>query len=149
MKSQTQFFIAVGLILLIFGIVWFNFSTGNQEPEQLFTAIINRDCAPWDGSAFRVAIPMNDAAIVDISIWRLPDIRVPVRFSFPDESMKVGNALLLLPVGLPEQLSGKVSFQRVEQGIPVEGEFDLLTETGQHFKGKFIAEWEKLTVYCG
>jgi hypothetical protein len=56
--------------------------------------------------------------------------------------------LLFLPVGLSEPLSGRVTFQRLERGIPVEGAFDLTTQTGQKFKGKFKAEWGDQVVYC-
>jgi hypothetical protein len=149
MKSRTAFTIAIGPLILVLGIALFTFSTRNQVAIQLFKATINRDCAPWDGSAFRVSIPLDDGIIIDISIWQLPEIRLPLTFSFPDETGRVGNALLLLPVGLPEQLAGKVWFPRVEQGVPVEGEFNLLTEAGQKFKGKFEAAWEDEIVMCG
>jgi hypothetical protein len=46
-------------------------------------------------------------------------------------------------------LSGKVFFWRVEQGKPVEGEFDLKDENGKHFKGKFKAEWGSFVATCG
>ena len=92
---------------------------------------------------------MSGGAIIDISIYHSPDIKLPVTFSFPDERMRDGNALLLLPVGLPEELTGKVWFQRVGEGKPVEGRFSLKSERGEQFEGKFIAEWENQAVYCG
>ena len=149
MKSRTQFFIAAGLLIFLFGITWFTFSTRNQEPLQIFPATINHDCAPWDGAAFNVSIPFDDGTIIDISIWQSPDIKLPTTYSFPDETGQVGNALLRLQAGLPEQLTGRVSFPRVEQGVPVEGEFNLLTEAGQKFKGKFEAEWGDQIAMCG
>jgi len=149
MKSQTQFFVIVGLIIVIFGIAWFSFSTRNQEVAQFFPATINRDCAPWDGSAFTMSIPMSAEVVINISIYQSPDIKLPVAFSFPDETTRVGNALLLLPVGLPEQLTGKVWFQGVEQRAPVAGEFELITQAGRTFNGKFKAEWGNEIVYCG
>lgn len=149
MKLRTKYFMAIGLVILIFGMALFTFPPGNQVAIQTFPATINRDCAPWDGSAFTVKIPLNGKDVIEISIWQSPDIQLPVTFSFPDESMRVGNSLLLLSVGLPEQLTGKVSFPRVEQGVPVEGEFDLLSEAGQRLRGKFTAEWERVAVYCG
>ena len=149
MKFRVSLYLAIVLWIFIFGIVWFTFSMRNQEPEQIFDATINRDCAPWDGSAFTVSIPMNNGARIDVSIYQSPDIRLPVTFSFPDKTIKIGNAVYLPPVGSPEQLTGKVSFQHVEQGIPVEGELNLHTETGQQFREKFIAEWGNEIVYCG
>jgi hypothetical protein len=149
MKFRVLLSLAIVLLIFIFGIIWFTFSIRNPQPEQIFDATINRDCAPWDGSAFTMSIPMSNGARIDISIYQSPDIRLPVTFSFPDETIKVGNALYLPPVGSSEQLTGKVSFQHVEQGIPVEGELNLITDTGQQFKGEFIAEWENEIVYCG
>lgn len=146
MKSRTWIFIALGLIIFVAGL--FTFSTRDQESVQNFPATINRDCAPWDGSAFTVSIPIAES-VINISIYQLPGIRHPVTFSFPDEIMRDGIALLLLPVGSPERLTGKVSFQRVEQGEPVEGNFDLATEAGQQYKGKFKAEWGNVIAYCG
>lgn len=149
MKSRTAFTIAIGLLILGLSIALFTFSTRNQAAIEVFKATVNHDCAPWDGSAFTASIPSDDRIIIDISIWQSPDIRLPVTFSFPDETGRVGNALLLLPVGLPEQLTGKIWFPRVEQGVPVRGEFNLLTEAGQKFKGKFEAAWEDEIVMCG
>ncbi len=149
MKPRTQFFIALGFLLLILGIAWVAFPERNQELEQVFPATINRDCAPWDGSAFTVSIPMSDGASIAVSIYQSPDIKLPITFSFPDEIMSVGNALYLSQVSSSEQLTGKVSFQRVEENSPVEGEFNFMTESGKQFKGRFIAEWNNQIVYCG
>jgi hypothetical protein len=149
MKSQTQFFTAIGLLILILGITWYTFSTRNQELAQFFPATVNRDCAPWDGAAFTVSVSTNDETIINISIWQSPDIKLPVKFSFPDETGQVGNAAYLSPSGEYEQLSGKVSFTRVAEGSPVEGEFSFTSERGERFSGKFEAQWENEIVYCG
>jgi len=149
MKPRTQFLIAIGLIILILGITWYSFSTRNQEPAQIFPATINRDCAPWDGSAFTVSVPMKDGAIIYISIWQSPDIKLPARFSFPDETGQIGFAYILPELDPLQQLSGEVSFRRVEEGNPVEGEFDFTTESGKQFTGKFKAEWGNGTATCG
>jgi len=137
-----------GLILIITAIAWFAFAARNQRPVQIASATINRDCAPWDGSAFTVSVPMQGKGIT-ISIYQAPDLKLPATFVFPDDTLSVGNALLILPMGSPEPLTGEVSFQRVAQDIPVEGQFDLVTEAGEHFRGKFIAEWGNEIIYCG
>jgi hypothetical protein len=138
----------IGLILIITAIAWYAFAARNQRPVQLVSATINRDCAPWDGSAFTVSIPMQGKGIT-ISIYQAPDLKLPATFVFPDDTLSVGNALLILPIDSPELLTGEVSFQRGAQDIPVEGQFDLVTEAGEHFKGKFIAEWGNEIIYCG
>ena len=138
----------ISLVLLITGIVWYAFSTRHQRTVQIISATINRDCAPWDGSAFTISVPLEGMGI-NISVYQSPDIKLPTSFSFQDDTMSAGNALLILPIGSPEQLTGKVYFQRVSQDVPVEGTFDLVTNTGEHFKGKFIAEWGNEIIYCG
>lgn len=148
MTHRLRFLAVVGLIILITGIAFYAFTKRSQAPEQIFPATINDDCAPWDGSAFTVSIPMKDMGI-SISIYQAPDIKFPTTFSFPDGTLNVGNALLIMPIDSPKELTGKVSFQGVQQGSPVEGTFDLTTVTGERFKGKFIAEWGNEIVYCG
>ena len=147
MKSRTLFFTAIGLLIL--GIAIFTFSTRNQAPAQIFPATINRDCAPWDGSAFTVSIPMNDGTMIDISIWKAPDIKFPVTFSFPDNTDQVGNASYRLTSDKYEQLSGKVFFWHVDTGSAVEGKFELVAEAGRQFNGQFKAEWGNLVMMCG
>ena len=91
--------------------------------------------------------PTAYGSSIAISIYRSPDIKLPASFSFPDESLRKGNALLLLPVGSPEALTGEVWLQRVAEGMPVEGRFR--SEAGAQFEGRFVAEWGDEIVYCG
>jgi hypothetical protein len=148
MTRRSRSFAIISLTILLTGIALDAWARRSQMPEQIFPATINRDCAPWDGSAFTVSIPMQGAGI-SISIYQSPDIKLPTAFLFPDDTLSVGNALLILPIGSPEALTGKVAFQRVGQDIPVKGTFDLVTKAGEHFKGKFIAEWGNEIIYCG
>jgi hypothetical protein len=148
MKPQTQFLIVVGLLTLVLGGAYYVYSKWNQEPLPVFAATIRRDCAPWDGSAFTVAMPM-DGGVIDISIYESPDFNFPKSYSLPDQSGRDGNALLLVPAGVPEALSGRVSFESVAEESPVTGEFDLRTKMGRQFKGKFIAAWDPQPALCG
>jgi hypothetical protein len=145
MKPRTQFLITIGVLIVILAIAWISFSSRDLEPVQIFPATINRDCAPWDGAAFTVLIPYDSMTTISISIWQSPDIKLPVTFSFPDDTGQIGFAYLH-----PENpLSGKVSFLRVGEAGPVEGRFDLRDENGKRFIGKFKAEWDNGTVMCG
>lgn len=139
----------VAMILLILGITWLRDSTRNQEPSHVFSATINRDCAPWDGGAFTVLIPMDSTTAITISIWQPPDINQPVKFSFPEETGQAGAAYLPTHPDTFQQLQGNVSFRRVNEGSPVEGEFDFTTERGERLHGRFTAEWGDQVVYCG
>ena len=140
---------ATGLLVLLLGITWFSFSTRHQEALQTFPATVNRDCAPWDGSAFTVSIRMNEGTIINISIWQAPDIKFPVTFSFPDYAGQVGNASYQLASGESEQLNGTVFFKHVEAASPVEGRFELVTEAGQRYEGQFKADWKDNFMLCG
>ena len=138
----------ISLIKLIAGIALYALARRSQIPEQIFSATINRDCAPWDGSAFTISIPMKGQGIA-ISIYQSPEIKLPTAFLFAEDTLSTGNALLILPLGSPQQLTGKVSFQKVAQDTPVQGQFDLVTNSGEHFKGRFSAEWKNEIVLCG
>ena len=145
MKSRTL----LAIILLILAIALFTFLQRNQEPAQIFPATVVRDCAPWDGSAFRVTIPMEDGMSVDISIWKSPDINVPVAFSFPDDTGQVGNVSYRSATDEYKQLSGTVFFWNVKEGSPVKGKFELTAEDGQRFEGQFEAAWHDQIALCG
>jgi len=136
------------LILLLVEIAGQAFSARDPEPGRILPATINLDCAPWDGSAFTISIPIQSGSLY-ISIYQSPDIQNPTTFRFPDDTMSVGNALLTLPIGSASQVRGRVTLQHVEQGNPVEGRFDLVTESGEQLKGKFSAEWRDDIIYCG
>lgn len=149
MKSRTSIYGLLGLLLIALGGIWFFHAWKAQAPAQVFPATVDRDCAPWDGEAFTVSIPWSDTSTMSISIYRSPDIKLPSSYSFSDETMSEGHTYLLLPDGLPEQLAGRVWFQRVEAGLPVEGRFQFRTEAGVEFEGQFVAEWGDEIVYCG
>ena len=149
MRSQNRFFLASALILLVLGFAIFIFSIRDQEPAQSLPATVNRDCAPWDGAAFTISIPYNTATFIYVSIWDSPDINFPSTFSFPDDSGQIGNAYSLSEVGPYIALSGEVSFPRVVEGIPLEGRFNLTSEGGERFEGRFVADWGSQIVYCG
>ena len=147
MKTRTPLFIAIGLLIL--ALAFFVFSTRNEKNAQIFPATINRDCAPWDGSAFTISFHYDPVTTLTISVWQSSNFTFPTTFIFPDETGQVGYAYVLPELGPLEELTGTVTFQRVEEGLPVKGEFDFMTGSGKQFKGKFIAEWGNEVVYCG
>src|SRR5262249_48875173 len=110
MKPRVQFIVIVGLLVLILGIAWYTFPGRNEGATQIYAATIQRDCAPWDGPAFTVNIPLQGGDAVSISIWQAPEPKLPKTFSFPDDTGQVGNASLMHSRRGPQQLSGKVFF---------------------------------------
>ena len=149
MKSRTSTYVLLGLLLIALVGIWLFDRWETQASAQVFPARVDRDCAPWDGSAFTVSIPLRDGSSISISIYRSPDLKLPSRYSFPDETMNEGNVYLRKPDGSPEQLTGDVWFQRVSEDVPLEGGFRLRSERGARFEGKFLAEWGHEIIYCG
>ena len=135
--------------LLILGSALYTFTTRKQEPTQVFSATVNRDCAPWDGSAFSVSIPISDGTLIYISIWQSPDIIFPKSFSFPDDTGQVGSVMYQSVNGEYETLSGRVWFEGVSEEKPIEGRFSLKSERGGQFEGQFIAVWDHQIIMCG
>ena len=117
-------------------------------------ALAMRDCAPWDGPAFRIFVaepqrPKVDrnAAWMEISIWRVPDIRRNASFTFPDKTGKIG-AVLFEGSGMPS-VQGTVTFQKAVFGHDVEGAFDFVAPGGRHVTGAFRAPWLDDVPACG
>lgn len=146
MKSRSGYIAVLSVILISIGL--FALFAPDHKPARVLPATVNRDCAPWDGPAFTVSIPAEDA-VIHISIYRSPKVRFPVVFSFPDQTLREGNALFLLQASSPEQLTGMISFQRVNTEKPVEGQFNLFSESGEQFQGTFIARWGDQMAICG
>jgi hypothetical protein len=149
MKPQTQFLITVALTMLALSIALFAYWAKISEPERVFPATIDRDCAPWDGSAFTVSIPYDAASMITISIWKPPEFKISATFSLPDEEGQLGYAYIQSELDPPRPLNGKILFQRVGKGMPIEGRFSLTSERGETFAGRFIAEWGEQIALCG
>ena len=147
LKSRTLFFIVLGLLIL--GIGWYTFSARNQVPAQIFPATVNRDCAPWDGSAFRVLVQMEAGAVINISIWQAPDIKFSKTFIFPEDTGQIGNVSLVLANGEYESLTGEVRLEGVSEGKPFAGRFNLKSERGGMYVGQLKAEWDNQIALCG
>ena len=136
-------------MVALIGSMFFYFNSRENNYIDVFEATANQDCAPWDGSAFSLSVPYDTDTVIYISIWQVPDIKVPATFTFPNETGQNGHAYILPELDPFIQLSGEVLLQRAEYGSPVEGEFNLMDSSGDRFKGKFIAEWGGEVVYCG
>ena len=149
MRTRILFYSLIGLSVVVILFLWRGLSSDDQGPVQIFPATVKRDCAPWDGAAFTLSIHYDQDSVIDISIWRSPDIHGPIKFSFPDSTHSIGAAMLLQQAGAPEELTGSVHFQGVDEGIPVDGEFSLTMESGRQIEGKFIAIWANEIVACG
>jgi hypothetical protein len=149
MKTRNRLLFALFLTGLLLGITWIARLAREQESSLAWKATINRDCAPWDGSAFTISIPYESGSEIRISIWQAPDIKWPVRFILPDQNGRLGNAVILTRSGAATTLHGSILLRRVIEGIPAVGEFDFLTPGGGRIGGKFTAEWGDSLALCG
>jgi hypothetical protein len=123
-------------------------SPPTPQPPPL-PATVSADCAPWDGAAFTVSVPVETGRSISISIYQAPDIRSRVTFSFPDPGNRVGYAFYKPEFGPDEALSGSVTLQAAQRGIPVEGELDLESPGGLRYRYAFVATWGSQQAYCG
>ena len=117
--------------------------------EPPIPAIVETDCAPWDGTAFTVSVPFDTGRLVTISIYQSPDIRGRKTFTFPDSSGRVGSAMFRPKFGEGEAMAGSVSLDRVQRGTPIDGAFDLISESGVRYRGRFHAIWSQHQAFCG
>ena len=149
MKTRALWIPLLGALAALIGLSVL--LTRRYDGVRVVAARVDRDCAPWDGSAFTLSIPVEGepGATLMISIWQSPDFKLPAAFSFPDETGRAGNAVYRPASGPDEPLSGQVSFTRVQLGSPVEGQFDLVSESGGGFSGRFEAEWGAGVIGCG
>jgi hypothetical protein len=149
MKSRAPFFLALGFLILALIITFHTFTQRDQLSAQVFPATINRDCAPWDGSAFTISIHYDPTTTITVSIWRAPEINIPTTVAFSDDTGQIGYAYILPELDPLQQLSGTVFLWQVDDEDPVEGRFDLVTEAGYRFEGQFHAEWGDFVALCG
>lgn len=140
-------YLLVVLLVTALGGVFFFYSL---KPEtQVFHATVDRDCAPWDGPAFTIAVQYDATTVIYISIWKAPDIKLPSRYILTGNDGQTGYAYILPEVGPFEQLSGNVFLQSVSMDKPIEGRFSLKSEGGGQFDGRFVAEWKSEMMLCG
>lgn len=149
MKNRTLLYSLIGIFLIIFGLNWLLRPAKGPGTTNTFNATVNRDCAPWDGGAFTISIPYDHGSAIEISVWRSPDFKYPVTFSYPDPKGNVGSAFYKPLSGATRELIGSVFFQYVEEGKPITGDFDLRSGKGDSYEGSFIAIWGNIIVMCG
>lgn len=120
----------------------------------LSPAVAWRDCAPWDGAAFTVAVGRPGQKDVDraqpwlrIAIWHEASIRNPVTYRFPDTDGKTG-AVQYGGTAFPS-VTGTVSFTRAVFGDDLDGSFAFVAPDGQKIVGRFHGRWSPDVAVCG
>jgi hypothetical protein len=110
------------------------------------------DCAPWDGPAFRVVVPLprrNAAAETSLwfSIWEPAAFRAPRTFVFPRDAGR-GSVLLQSGADSSSLLHGTLRIERAVPDTPVRGRFDLSSRGGGTYRGTFTAPWQPRQGVC-
>lgn len=127
--------------------------TRAQPPGRPTAAVAELSCAPWDGPAFEVRLPLDPSAPtpqVRIAIWRSPDIGTPSVFQFPDATQELGVAQVQHDDGTFEPLSGTVSFGPLRIDQPVTGSLRLIrARGGAAIERTFRAAWMPRQFLCG
>ena len=128
--------------------------TVSKDQPPFCAALAMRDCAPWDGPAFRVFVsepgqttPNREASWLEIALWRTPDIKRATTITFPDQGGKVG--LVIFEGSASPGVSGTVTFRKAAWGEDVEAEFDFRALDGRHVTGRFRAPWLDDVPLCG
>jgi len=148
MKRKSLLYILIGSLAFVF-ILWKYSTIQTQHTDVVYDAIVNRDCAPWDGMAYTITIPDQTGSTIVVSIWKSPGFPFPISYSFPDSSGRVGAAIHQSAFGSYQPLSGKITLQPFEAGSPIEGRFNFTSENGEQMKGNFKAEWGNQIALCG
>jgi hypothetical protein len=116
-------------------------------PAKTLPATVRTDCAPWDGPAFTITVPLarrsaEPPTMLTIAIWKPADGHTPLSFVFPRDGSQ-GSVTLQPRPGVAGLLTGQVRFRSVLASHPVEGSFDLISPGGQIVRGRFRALWER------
>ena len=119
-------------------------------------ALIQASCAPWDGAAIEVTLTKDpgkcdrtDGPYLAIGVWKGLPIHSGQEVNF-DSSSSVGFASQCAKAGDCERAeSGKIVFDKFEQGEGASGHYELLFKGGKTLTGSFDAKWCDKRVICG
>jgi len=148
MKSRILSYALIGS-LVVAATLWFYFTASTPRDSALLRASVRPDCAPWDGTAYTIDIPYPAGSAIEISIWKSPDSALPLTYSFPDASGRVGTAVYRSAFGSDQPLYGEITLRPFKLGDALEGRFRFKLESGNQFAGEFSADWLDQPVACG
>src|SRR5262249_23146551 len=119
-------------------------------------ALIRPSCAPWDGGAIEVTLakePLKcdrtDGPYLAIGVWKGLPLHDGQEVNF-DSRTNAGFASQCTKEGDCERAeSGKIVFEKVQQGSEASGHYELHFKGGRILTGKFDAKWCNDRVFCG
>lgn len=124
------------------------------RPEAVATAQIARTCAPWDGAAFTVSVPLgNDAdpaalPALQLSVWSSPQFDGERKIVFAEGDDRTGAASYAETVERATPLTGEATFRQAADGS-IEGTLRLKAADGRRFERRFRGRLGDRAVMCG
>lgn len=124
------------------------------RPEVVATARIARTCAPWDGAAFTVSVPMSDgidaAALpaLRLMVWSAPQFERGQTVVFADGDDRTGAAQYAESEDSAMPLTGEATFRQAADGS-IEGTLHLKAADGRRFERRFRGRLDPGAVMCG
>ena len=126
--------------------------TGVAQTDRKMTNTprISYTFAPWDGPAYELFLPLGQATstgrpYIRVDIWGNPVFAKETTLALTGRIDPSGSGRASYHLGqdgaAPRVLTGTVRFDALQRGMPVSGDFNLLSADGQSYTGKFTAEW--------
>ena len=124
------------------------------DPGQQTGGVVFKGCAPWDGAAVRISLPLDPRhayPLISVGIWR-DDL--PQSFAF-DENVNHGSSesgkgvVSYCPreAACEPVKTARFTFDDSREGVT--GTYEATLSGGNTVQGSFTAEWEERIVLCG
>lgn len=122
--------------------------------EAVAVAHIARTCAPWDGAAFSVSVPLREGAdpgalpALRVMVWSPPRFEHARTVVFADGDNRTGVAQYAESEERATPLTGEATFRQAADG-GIEGTLRLIAADGRRFERRFRGPLDPGVVMCG
>lgn len=126
----------------------------STRPEAVAVARIARACAPWDGAAFSVSVPLREGAdatalpALRVRVWSPPRFEHARTVVFGDGDDRTGVAQYAESEDRAMPLTGEATFRQAADG-GIEGTLRLKAADGRRFERRFRGPLDPGQVMCG
>jgi len=126
----------------------------STRPEAVAVADIARACAPWDGAAFSVSVPLREGAdpaalpALRVMVWSPPRFERERTVVFADGDDRTGVAQYAESEDRATPLTGEATFRQTADG-GLEGTLRLKAADGRRFERRFRGRLDDRRVMCG
>lgn len=127
-------------------------SAGASAPLTTGVGRVSEGCAPWDGPALQLALPLAPERTLRLALYPAGSAASPQVYPVGVQSGAGGADAWLGGAGTGEQATaGRVWLDRLVSGKGAAGHFDLKLTGGQRLQGTFAARWFVPTTpeFCG